>query len=109
MEAAAQKFLELKGMKFICANFTCRLGEIDLIMQHNETIVFVEVKYRQSSQFGGAISAISASKTKKITNSAQYYLQQQNLNAYNTSCRFDVVAIEGNIESPQITWLTNAF
>ena len=108
-ELRAKKFLEANGLAIVAQNFHCRLGEIDIIAKSSDTLIFVEVKYRQKSQFGGAISAVSLTKQEKIKKSARIYLQQQQLNEYNTSCRFDVVAIDGDMSQPSITWLTNAF
>ncbi len=71
--------------------------------------MFVEVKYRKHSQFGGAISAIPISKQKKIKYAVTFYLQQAGLNEYNTACRIDVIALEGDINQPTVTWIKNAF
>lgn len=108
-ENIAANYLMNEGLSEISRNFTCRLGEIDLIMKEQQTLVFVEVKYRKSNNFGGAAAAVSASKQIKLQKSANFYLQKQQLNAYNTSCRFDVVTIEGNLSCPDIVWLKNAF
>ncbi|WP_286234541.1 YraN family protein [Thalassotalea sediminis] len=107
-EAQALKYLKQQQLTFIQANFHGRLGEIDLIMKEGNTIVFVEVKYRKNKRFGGAISAIGIAKQEKIRKTAAFFLQQQGLNAYNTACRFDIVAIEGG-NIPEIIWLKNAF
>lgn len=108
-EKLARHYLESQGLIFRTANFRCKLGEIDLIMQQDATWVFVEVKYRRKSHFGGALAALSISKQQKITKTAHYFLQQSQLNAYNTACRFDVIALQGSLEAPEITWLSNAF
>lgn len=108
-EQFAEDFLIKQGLTLVDKNYHCRQGEIDLIMLEGDTYVFVEVKYRKSMTFGGAISAISASKQKKIKHCVTFYLQQAGLNEYNTPCRIDVVALEGNINQPAVTWLKNAF
>lgn len=108
-ENTAKKYLCQQGLSFHSANFHSRFGEIDLIMQDADTWVFIEVKYRKSAHFGGPLSAISVSKQKKIQHTAAFFLQQQGLNAYNTACRFDVVALLGNSQQPEITWIQNAF
>lgn len=111
-EQAAKKFLQINGLIFIEQNFYSRWGELDLIMKEQDTLVFIEVKYRKSNLFGGAISAVSYKKQQKLIKTAAIYLQQQGLNEYNTAYRFDVVAIEGNtdnIAKSQINWLQNAF
>jgi putative endonuclease len=108
-EQYAENYLSTQGLTLIEKNFHCRRGEIDLIMRDRETFVFVEVKYRKSTEFGGAIAAISVSKQQKIKHCVTFYLHKMNLNEYNTPCRIDVVALEGDITQPQVTWLKNAF
>lgn len=108
-ELYAERYLVKNGLVLISKNFHCRLGEIDLIMKDGESFVFIEVKYRKNNQFGGAISAVTSNKQKKIIKTATFFLQQQRLNEYNTACRFDVVAIEGDKNQPKIHWLKNAF
>jgi len=108
-EQQAAAFLANQGASCLARNFSSRFGEIDLIVQDNEFIAFVEVKYRQSTTYGGAINAIPKQKQQRIVKTATFYLQKMKLNAYNTACRFDVVAIQGTKESPQITWLKDAF
>ena len=108
-ENIAAKYLRKQHLKLLECNFSSKFGEIDLICEDQDVIVFVEVKYRKSAQYGGAISTISASKQKKLKLCASFYLQQSQLNEYNTPCRFDVVALQGALSEPQITWLKNAF
>lgn len=108
-ESYAANHLIKQGLKFIEANFRSKCGEIDLVMKEDDTWVFVEVKYRKKATYGGAISTISASKQQKLTRCAAFYLQQAQLNEYNTPCRFDVIALQGDIKEPQLTWLKNAF
>ncbi len=108
-EDFAAKFLSSQGLTLRTKNFQCRQGEIDLIMCEGDKYVFVEVKYRKNSLFGGAISAIPISKQKKIKHTITFYLQHAGLNEYNTPCRIDVIALEGDINQPKITWIKNAF
>ena len=108
-EAIAADYLRENGLIFKTQNFHSRQGEIDLIMQEDETWVFVEVKYRKNAAYGGAIAAISNKKIQKIRQCTAFFLQKHGLNEYNTQCRFDVIAIQGDINNPQITWLKNAF
>lgn len=107
-EGYAENYLCQQGLTKVATNFRTKVGEIDLIMKDQETTVFIEVKFRKNAHFGGAISAVSISKQQKITKTAAFFLQQQGLNAYNTACRFDIVAIEGE-SNPEIIWLKNAF
>ena len=108
-EQVAAVYLVSNGLLERCRNFTCKMGEIDLIMADHEQIIFVEVKYRKCNNFGGALAAVNKQKQIKLQKTAHYYLQKQRLNVYNTSCRFDVVAIENDLHHPEITWLKNAF
>lgn len=108
-EEFAKQYLIQQGLVFIDQNVHCRQGEIDLIMKDKGTFVFVEVKYRKNNHFGGAISAISQSKQQKIKHCVAFFLHNAQLNEYNTPCRFDVIALDGDINQPQVTWLKNAF
>ncbi|MDG1752717.1 MAG: YraN family protein [Thalassotalea sp.] len=108
-ELYAERYLIEKGLSLLAKNFHSRQGEIDLIMKDGDCIVFVEVKYRKNNHFGGAISAVTYQKQQKIIKTAAFFLQQQKLNEYNTACRFDIVAIEGDTNKPDTQWLKNAF
>ena len=108
-EQVAKNYLLAQGLHPICDNFHCRFGEIDLIMADNDALVFVEVKYRASAGYGGAVASVSPAKRRKIINSARCYLHQRQLNAHHQYCRFDVVAISGPAERPRVEWLKNAF
>lgn len=95
-EAKSLQFLENQGLSLVAQNWHCPWGEIDLIMQDGETLVFIEVKQRKNAQFGGAILSISAKKCAKWWRSAEYYLQ----NFYPNStppCRFDAVLWQGDL------------
>ena len=108
-ENIAKQYLVDQGLKIEMQNYHCRFGEIDIIARSASMYIFVEVKYHNKSNFGGAISAISADKQKKIQKSAQMYLHQQQLNEYNTEIRFDVITLDGDLNKPTLTWLTNSF
>lgn len=108
-EAFAENYLIQHGLTPIDRNVHCRQGEIDIVMRDGDTLVFIEVKYRKNNHFGSAIEAVSKAKQNKIRHCVAFFFQQANLNEYNTPCRFDVIALEGNINQPQVTWLKNAF
>ena len=108
-EEFALRYLVDNGLQCVAKNYRNRQGEIDLILLEDNTYVFVEVKYRKNNQFGGAISAVTYKKTQKIKQCAKFYLQQEGLNEYNTPCSFDIIALEGDINKPHVTWLKNAF
>ncbi|MEW6314106.1 MAG: YraN family protein [Pseudomonadota bacterium] len=101
-EQAAATFLEQRGLKLLTSNYHCRYGEIDLVLQDGDTLVFAEVRLRNRDDFGGAAASITPAKQKKIRLAAQHYLS-----GLRTSppCRFDAVLIRNN----DFEWIKNAF
>jgi putative endonuclease len=102
-EQQACGYLQAKGLRLVDKNYRCRHGEIDLIMLDGEVLVFIEVRYRRSGLFGGALASIDMRKQRKLISTASHYLQAQ---GQRCAARFDVVAIDGN---GQIDWVPNAF
>lgn len=102
-ENRARAFLQQQGLQHRDSNYRCRHGEIDLIMQDGDTLVFVEVRFRRNPRFGGAAASIDRNKIRKIIKTGLHYLQQQKLDM---ACRFDVVAIDGDA-APK--WIQRAF
>ncbi len=76
-EARALAWLQARGLRCLARNYRCRLGEIDLIMQDGDTVVFVEVRQRRSARFGGAAASITPAKQARLTLAAEHYLQTQ--------------------------------
>ena len=108
MESLAQAHLENAQLKLVEANYHCKFGELDLIMEEAKTLVFVEVRYRQRSHYVSALESITVSKQKKLIRTAHNFLQSAP-HYRNHNCRFDVIAIEGREDSPHINWVKNAF
>lgn len=106
-ETLALKYLRKQGLKLITKNYHCRFGEIDIIMRDNEYMVFVEVRYRKNSLYGGALASIDWRKQEKLKRTAAHYLQVNNIS--DTSCRFDILCLTGEISLPNYQWLSNAF
>ncbi|EOW6618631.1 YraN family protein [Cronobacter dublinensis] len=104
-EAQARAFLERKGLRFIAANAHERGGEIDLIMDDRGVTVFVEVRYRRVSLYGGAAASVTRSKQQKLLHAARLWLARHNGSFDTVDCRFDVLAFTGN----EIEWIANAF
>jgi putative endonuclease len=94
-----------RGLSLVERNYQCKLGEIDLIMRSDDTLVFVEVRYRKATHFGGAAASVSPAKQQRLRRAALSYLQSKGLNESRQSCRFDLVACEGT----DINWIANAF
>ena len=107
-EHQAEQFLEKQGLKLIARNYRSRLGEIDLIMQNNSTLVFVEVRKRTHHKYGGAAASVDFRKQRKLIQTARFWLAN-NYRYQSHSCRFDVIAIESNGEIPGCIWYKDAF
>jgi putative endonuclease len=104
-EAIALSYLQHRGLSLLQQNYRSRSGEIDLIMQQDGALVFVEVRYRKSSRFGSAAESVTPAKQHKLLKTARYFLQQRGLDA---PCRFDVVGISGRNQT-EIEWIRDAF
>ncbi len=108
-EARAETFLLQQGLVKRAKNYRCKVGEIDLIMQHDTvhetTLVFVEVRLRTHTGFANAAESVTYRKQQKIIKTAQYYLQQNHL-TNTANCRFDVIAFSDN-GNPE--WIKDAF
>ena len=100
-ETLAATYLQGHGLGILARNVRFRGGEVDLIADDGGCIVFVEVRLRQDSCFGGAAASITAAKQRRIILAAQHYLAGQP----ECDCRFDCVLIEGE----RLEWLKNAF
>lgn len=107
-ERAAQRELERHGLRLRAANVRYRGGELDLVMDDRDTLVFVEVRYRRGTSFGGGAGSIDAAKCRKLARAAGLYLASHPALA-NRPCRFDVVAVAGTADSPTFEWIRNAF
>ena len=104
-ETVALELLQRAGLKLIARNLRYPVGELDLVMWHGTTLVFVEVRSRKSAAFGGAAASIGAAKKLRVANAAQRYLQTHHGNRL-PACRFDVVVIDGSA-APE--WMRDAF
>ncbi|MCC6916797.1 YraN family protein, partial [Nitrosomonas sp.] len=73
-EQRAAIFLQQQKLTLLESNYRCRFGEIDLIMQEGNTVVFVEVRMRSGNRFGGAAASITTAKQLKLIRAARHYL-----------------------------------
>lgn len=103
MERLAGDFLARQGLRIVARNHRCRFGEIDLVVTDGASLVFVEVRYRESSRFGTPAETVDAGKQRRLAAAAAHYLQRH---PSVLPCRFDVVAINGQ---DQIRWVRDAF
>ncbi len=104
-EKIAASYLQKQSLTLLAQNYRCRFGEIDLIMQENDTLVFIEVRLRTQEAFGGAAASITSSKQAKLLRTARHYLAEIN---DQPPCRFDVILFSGS-NGQNIEWIRNAF
>jgi putative endonuclease len=104
-EEAAARHLMVSGCRILARNARYRDGEVDLIARERDVVVFVEVRMRTGTRFGGAAVSVGSVKQQRIARAAQHWL----FAAYGErwpACRFDVVTVDGN---GTIEWIRDAF
>ena len=104
-ERAAERHLCEQGCVVLARNARFRVGELDLVVRDRDAVVFVEVRLRSASGFGGAKASVDVYKQKKIVRAAQTWLAM-NYGERWPACRFDVVAVDGD---GTIEWCRDAF
>ena len=115
VEEIVKTYLIKQGLKEICSNYRCKIGEIDLILRDMDTLVFTEIRYRNSAYFGSGIETVSGTKQKKIIRTAEHFLQN-NRWSQNLYCRFDVIGASPSTlredhcyNGLEINWIKDAF
>jgi len=93
-EKIAAEFLINHGYAIIGTNFRCQYGEVDIIAEHANCLVFVEVRTKKSLAFGTPEESITPAKKEKLILTAQTYMQEHN--DLPSDWRIDVVAVELN-------------
>lgn len=107
-EDAALRLLESRGFTLLRRNYRCRLGEIDLVMRDGASLVFVEVRARDSDAFGGAAASVGPAKQRRLVAAARHFLMTHPREAHRPA-RFDVVAISGADGENPPRWIRAAF
>lgn len=103
-ENAACEYLKGIGYAVIERNYSCPLGEIDVIAKDGDVIVFVEVKSRNTAQFGLPEESVDGRKKKKIILTARYWMSAHTRESH-SGCRFDVISVLRG----EVRHLINAF
>ena len=105
-EDIARRYLEERGYALLEANYRCRWGEVDLVMEHEGSVVFVEVRTKRNSAFGTPEESVTATKRKRLTATAYTYLQEH---ALDVPFHIDLVAIALNTRGvvQRVTHLEN--
>src|SRR5690348_11490702 len=107
-EAEAERYLRRKGYRIVARNVRSSLGELDLVAEDGQTLVFIEVKARRSGEFGGAIHAVHRQKQQKLARLASQFLAQRHW--MERSCRFDVVLLQATETAElRVEHIQNAF
>jgi putative endonuclease len=107
-EQVAESFLNKRGLKTRERNYQVRLGEIDLIMLDGNTLVFVEVRYREHDRHGSGADSVTWAKQRRIIRVAHRYLQCHPEDSLRP-CRFDVISIGAENGRTLLNWIRNAF
>ena len=102
-EDLCAEVLRRAGLTLVERNWRCRHGEIDLIAEEGETLVFAEVRMRSRPSFGGAAESVTAAKRAKLLAAARLYLVRRP----QAACRFDVFLVDGPVS--HVEWIRDAF
>ena len=107
-EELAAGALAARGYAILERRYTTERGEIDIIAEDGETLVFVEVRARATGEFGSAAESVTDAKKRQVTRMAIEYLARHSIT--NRPCRFDVVAIDQALSAaPEVTVYPGAF
>lgn len=107
-EVLASKYLRQQGYHILAHNFRTKIGEIDIIVSREKTIVFVEVKTTKTDFLDSPLDAVTPKKQQQISKVALEYLASNDL--FNLDARFDVIAVKVRpLRSPHIEHIENAF
>ena len=108
-EDLAAGYLRNKGFAILERNFSCRLGEIDIIARQGNCLVFVEVRTRSGKECGLAQESITQTKINRLRKLACFYLAGRG--QAESEARFDVIAVHcAGVAGPmEITHIENAF
>ena len=106
-EDLALRFLKRSGYKIIERNYVCKMGEMDIIAQEKDTLVFVEVKTRTSMDFGPPQLAVNPTKQMQLSKVALNFLKEKKRE--DVKARFDVVAIVLRPTGEEIELIRDAF
>lgn len=108
VEDSALDYLERQGLRLVARNARARGGELDLVMRDGDWLVFVEVRYRAGSGFGGGAASVDHGKRRKLVRAAEAFLVSHPQHA-DVPCRFDVIDASGDPQAPHLDWLRDAF
>lgn len=114
-ETACCEYLQQQGLKLLARNYRGKRGEIDIVMQDKDALVFVEVRYRKNNTYGSALESVTTDKQVRILATAEQYLQHE---TKMKNARIDVVAMsqkpqnkatENSDNEYTFEWIKDAF
>lgn len=105
-EQRAERLLRRAGLRTLERNWRCKAGELDLVMQQGNTLVFVEVRRRSRRDRATAAESVDFRKRRRLVLAARHYLQSWR---HEPACRFDVVTVDGPTGSETLRWIEGAF
>ena len=106
-EAAAAAHLTKAGFRIVARNHRCRRGEVDLIAEQGELLVFVEVRTRATDAFGSPEETVGFKKQQRVVLAARDFLARRR--GPDRAIRFDVIAVVDSVDGPKVTHYPNAF
>jgi len=108
-ERRCERFLQNKGLRTLIRNYSCTLGELDLVMVDGDgTLVFVEVRSRANETFGPAEATVNLAKRERVAKAARHFIAAHRIE--DRPLRFDVITlILSRRGAPQIRHYENAF
>ena len=107
-ERAARRHLESRGLRTLATNYRWRGGELDLVMHDGAELVIVEVRYRRDASQVHPFDTVTAAKQRRILRATERLLQQESALS-RLPVRFDVVAVSGPLDAPEVQWLRGCF
>jgi len=106
-EQLAAQFLHAQHYVIVARNYRCTFGEVDLIVQDRETLVFVEVRTQSGPTFGDPLESVTLRKQRQIAKVATHYTLRHHID--NRPLRFDVIGIRWECGEPRISHVKGAF
>ena len=107
-EDLAKRWLEKRGLRTVTRNYTCRLGELDLVMQDHEYVVIVEVKFRGRDALVSGPESVTSVKQSRLIRTTMHFLQcHPDLQAQ--PVRFDLISVTEDSPGRKIDWIRDAF
>jgi putative endonuclease len=106
-EKLGEEYLKKAGYKIIARNVRSPFGEIDIVAEHQKTLVFIEIKARRNQIFGLPEEAVGQNKKERLRRLGEWYLAQNR--KFNSPARFDVLAVELKTVGAEFRLIQNAF